>query len=189
MSGYSTDDLLDFLDYLVRNGLVNKSTGSSRRVACGKVFEVLDGDERKDVRSISLEDVMTRFGNIQGAKYTPQSLSVYRSRLGRSIQEFLRYKRDPAAFKSAGGSLRTKKSVSVPSETLWSSCSISAEDDVPSQKGVYSELTASPQNMDAINVPIALGGGRLVQVVGLPVDLTEEEAQKIANVVKAMVQI
>jgi hypothetical protein len=97
------------LDYLSEKGLANKSTVSARKVSCGKVFDILDGKEGSDVRGIDIGELMARFENLEGSKYTPESLTVYRSRVSKSVEDFLRYKENPSSFKVSKPRIVVKK--------------------------------------------------------------------------------
>ena len=95
----SREALLSFLDYLSKKGLMNKTTASARKAAVNKVLGILEDSEAADVSAIDVDDVMSRFHNLAGEQYTPESLTAYKSRVKSAIDDFLRYQKDPLNFK------------------------------------------------------------------------------------------
>lgn len=182
MNGYSTTDVMEFLEYMATKGLAKKSTMSSRRVSCSKVFAILDDEQREDVREIDLEEIMARFANISGSNYTPDTLTVYKSRVAKSIEEFLRYKQNPAGFKLSS-TVRTRKRLRPEGREEEASEPASGGEDSPQEGG------GGNSEIQTIDFPVALRPGCIVRVCGIPTDLTKNEASKIANVVSAMVAI
>lgn len=186
MSEYSSDAVVRFLDYLIAKGLVNKETASARKIACGKVFEVLDAGERADIRGLDLELVMHRFNNLYGSRYTPKSLGVYRSRVSKSLEEFGRYKENPATFRPGAIHARPKVNGTTNGKKTIREDPTGIEDTPSSSdisRGVPETLNPKTQTID---VPIALRPDVVVVIRGLPVDLKSSEAKKISNVIVAM---
>ena len=66
---YAVDELEGFLSHAGERGLLPAATASALAVACRKVFSVLDGHERADVRALNLDDVIKRFST-----NTPETL-------------------------------------------------------------------------------------------------------------------
>ena len=129
--------------------------------------------------ALDIEKLMGRFHNLAGAKYTPASLSNYKSRVKSAIDDFLRYQKDPMNFKpgvQAGArrqSERPRNSSVVP--------------DLPGQRGEQKgrrDVEAPPTHVNVLPIPIR--ADLTIKIQGLPYDLTAQEANKIANVIKAM---
>lgn len=176
---YSKEALLRFLDYLAEKGLGNKHTIVARKAASNKMFSILDEKEASDLRRIDLDQIASRFHNLRGSKYTPKSLQVYRSRVGTALNDFFRYKENPANFKMSGSTSTAKtpaKSAKKPATSAGS-----GEPEPPSQGN--GEESAS---IETINMPIVLRPTCIIQLNGIPIDMTASEAKKIANIVLAM---
>src|SRR5271155_5102330 len=90
---------LEFLEYVAQKGLMAQATARSRKAAVSKVLGILDETEARDVTSIDLDVVMSRFGHLQGKGYTPESLTTYKSRVKSALDDFSRYVENPLAFK------------------------------------------------------------------------------------------
>jgi hypothetical protein len=182
---YSSEALMEFLDYLAKKGLVNSNTIVSRKAASNKMLSILSPGEASDLRLIDLDQLATRFANLKGKSYNPQSLQVYKSRVATSLDDFFRYKENPANFKAGGsgskaGSTNTVKS--KPKKVVVRSPS-NPESNVI-ERGQHTLTSAA-----TINFPVPLRPNCVVQINGLPVDLTRAEAAKIAAVVSAMISV
>lgn len=174
MSKMSRSALLDFIDYLSKKGLMNQATAANRKAAVNKVLSILDDAEATDVSAINVDEVMARFHNLEGSKYTPTSLNVYKSRVKSAIDDFVRYQKDPLNF---------KPSAPVTGRTERKSAPTTAPS-APTSPRRTDTIEAPPASVNII--PIAIRPDLVVKVQGLPFDLKASEANKIANVIRAM---
>ena len=181
MSDLSRNALLAFIDYLSTKGLMNRTTASARKAAANRVLSVLDDAEASDVSQIDLDDVMTRFHHLEGAKFTPESLSTYKSRLKSAIEDFLRYQRDPMNFKPSGQSSGRRNGTD---RSRTADVSMAPRQDPARRPDQPIEAPAASVSI----LPIPIRADLTIKVQGLPFDLTAGEANKIANVIKAMAQ-
>lgn len=170
---FRAEELYGFLDYLANKGLMNSSTAASRKAACVRVLSVANADEREDVRSIDINDIMTRFQRLEGSKYTPESLNVYKSRLKNSIEDLKRFRENPLGFKAVSSSTPPKRQEEKPTETI-------------EQKAEPRQATKQSSRPEETIIPIPLRPDLTVFVQGLPFDLTSKEAAKLANVIRAL---
>ena len=176
----SRDAVLEFLDYLARKGIMNKNTVSARKAAVNVVLGVLEPEEVQDVSQLDLDDVMMRFYTLKGSDFTPGSLNTYKSRLKAAIVDFLAYQENPMTFKpsvQAAG----RKSTERASGSRIDKKQTRAQ---PHHIGGYDRLPEPPTSVSILPIPIR--PDLTVRIQGLPYDLTPSEADKIANVVKAM---
>jgi len=167
--------LLRFLDYIAEKGLMAKNTVAARKAAANQVLAVLSEDEAGDVLAIDLKDVMQRFQNLQGQRYTPSSLNTYQSRLKAALDDFDSYLNNPMAFRPSVQS-RDRTARAAKPETPHNGRT--------STGGAASRFT-SPPGASSI-VPIPIRSDLTVFVQGLPFDLSITEARKVANVILAM---
>lgn len=178
MSDRSLPALMSFLEYMGAKGLMAQNTIGGRRAAVSKMLGVLDPEETGDVTALDLDQVMTRFVNLEGKKYSPDSLAVYRSRLKASINDFAAYLDNPAAFKPNGSAKKAK------SEGGKKAPALKAE---PQPKGQDAGPRLETSHIASANVfPIPIRPDVVVRIHGMPFDLTVAEADKIAAVVRAM---
>ncbi len=170
----SRDKLLEFLDYVASKGLMPKNTILSRKAAAGKVLGILKGAEAEDVTALDLNDVMKRFQNLEGTRYTPSSLTVYLSRTKSAIDDFKSYLENPLAFRP---NVQTRAQPKREASTAASKNNSSSS----------SERAPTREPLSGSILPIQIRPDSTVFVQGLPYDLSEAEATKIANVIKAHV--
>jgi hypothetical protein len=141
-----------------------------------KVLGILSDDEAEDISTINLDSVVMRFANLHGKGYTADSLRTYKSRTKSSIDDFLRYVDNPMAFK-IGGAKREPKAKRAKDQQENGAPEQSNTSDMPSN--------GTPMAGKGI-VPIPIRADLIVHVQGLPFDLSQREAKKIANVILAM---
>lgn len=175
----SREDLAEFLDYLAEKGLMAKATVQARKAAASKILGILERSEANDVTKIDLEDVVARFGRLHGKQYTPQSLTTYKSRLSSALDDFQSYLSNPLAFRPSVQSRERPKLKVIKDISEFSPQETRTE---PARS------TISPMATSNI-VPIAIRADLTIYIQGLPFDLSEAEARKIAAVVTAMAQI
>jgi len=167
------------MDYLADKGLMAKNTAAARKAAANKVLGVLDENEASDILAVDLNDVMTRFQNLEGKKYTPGSLSTYRSRTKAALDDFESYLENPMGFRPKLQSREPKQ------KTLRAEGGNLSVEPGKAKMDHVARSAAVPPAVDKI-MPIPLRQDLTVYIQGLPFDLTEAEARKIANVVLAM---
>ena len=179
------EDFIQFLEYLGDKGLIARATASARRTAAAKVLAVLSEDEAQDVTHLDVDQVMSRFENLNPRQYTPESLQSYRSRLKTALDDFRSYSDNPVSFRPSGLT-RSKAKTSPNGAKPAKRKSGTAVATVPASTASPG-IQASPM-IDLPNVnqlPVPLRQNLTVRIYGLPYDLSKQEAQKIANIILA----
>ena len=151
----SVDALAAFFDTLNRKGLMGKTVALSRKNAALQVLSALEPEERADLRGLDMEAAFARFANLQGHKFTAESLRTYKARFKRACEDFLRGHAVEGPAKHATRNLPPPAGLSVEAATR------------------------------ADVLPIPLRTGLTVQIHHLPHDLTKAEAEKIARIMRA----
>ncbi|MEA9913497.1 hypothetical protein VDG39_12390 [Xanthomonas campestris pv. raphani] len=180
---YSLQALNEFIDYLANKHLLNKNTAQSRKGAANKILGVLDAQEASDLSKIDLDMVFTRFANKAGKDYKPDSLMVYRSRLSSALTDFFSYVENPAQFRPAGKS-NGAGSIKKPAKQVRKAEERPSESK-PTMDSQASSQVAQSNSPGSVTVPVPLREGVTVQITGLPADLTEAEASRLAAIIKA----
>lgn len=181
MADRSRAALLEFLDYLAAKGLMAKATVAARKAASTQILGILESDEAADVTVLDLDQVVHRFQNLHGKKYTPQSLTTYKSRVKAAIDDFASYSVNPLAFRPSvqsreRGKAKNGKATQAQKEA----------DDVEQVKPDSHSRPVHSAMASSNILPIPLRADLTVFIQGLPFDLTAQEARKISNVVLAM---
>ena len=149
---------------------MHPATAQGWRVATSKVLEELSVEDAEDVRRIDLGTTFRAFLNRNPGRLSPASIGEYRRRVGRAIEEFVRWAEDPGAyaFRPAGRPPRTESR--------------------PRPNGGRPETRASERSMPRRETAVVPPGGialeyplradQSAQVV-VPRDLTVEEARRM----------
>lgn len=172
--------LLEFLGYLADKGLMAKNTATARKAAANKVLGVLSEDEASDVLSIDLSDVMRRFQNLEGKRYTPNSLTTYQSRVRAALDDFESYIKNPLAFRP---NLQSRERSSRAAATKSNNSGVL---EGGGETGSHASRPIGTSSVTSTILPIPIRADLTVYIQGLPYDLTETEARRIANVILAM---
>ncbi len=89
--------VLEYLQNLETKGKASSGAIRPLKIAFSKVLQSVDGEnwEKTDVRTIDIEDYMSRFANLTMGKYSSDSLSAYKSRLTRALSWYLQFLEKP----------------------------------------------------------------------------------------------
>jgi hypothetical protein len=172
---YSVDELLEFLNHAADRGLMPAATAKALEVSSRKVFSSLSDDERADLRTIDLDSVVKRFGNKHAKEFTPTSLRAYGQRATRAVDQFLKWRENPAGF-----SVKTRSTVSsrkrVPAPNVAESLGTTEPPSATVGMTAGSYQTSFP-----------IRPGKIVTVANLPNDLSTAEAERLAQFIKMLV--
>lgn len=171
--------LIEFWDdYVQKKGLVKKPTAQSRSTAVSKVMELL-GDDDLDLATLDIEDALTRFENLAGSKYSPQTLTAYKGRFKSAVRDYLAFVEDPSGWKPGLKSRSSRSAASEKSKGRAGSESSSVAGQTPG---------APIQDSHAIRLlehtfPVRRD---VIAVLKLPLDLTAQEAERVGAFVAAL---
>ncbi len=172
-NGYSTDDLMEFLDHAGDKGLMPAATAQALAVATRNVLAILSDAEKSDLSQLDLDTAIKRFTNKRAKDFNPTSLKEYGRRVRRAVELFLTWREDPANFTiktrtTAAG--RKKDKGSVNSEHMSRDATEQVTDEIA---GTY-----------RTSVPVR--PGLVVTLVNIPNDLTSAEADRISGFVRML---
>lgn len=192
---YSLKGLNRFLDYAADKGLMKKETASGRKRATNQILGVLDDHELLDLREVDVESAASRFANLQGTNFKPSSLQVYVSRTRSAVQDFISYVDDPINFKSSvnkrtpsgngGGKKNQKKHKDKSKDAPLSPPDRPHQSDGHAH-GAPLQSHSHARHPGTLVFPVPIRTDLIVSISNIPSDLTEQEAAKIAAVIKAL---
>lgn len=175
---YSRAALARFIEFVVEKNLVHPATAQGWRVATTKVLEGLSGEGLADVRQIDVEGTFRGFINRNPGRLSPASVGEYRRRVGRAIEEFVRWVEDPGAYAFRGAPRPPKPE----SRRREASAGERALPPRTAAGGSQEKLTAGAPGSGYAGAGIALDyplrPDLLAQVV-VPRDLTVDEARRM----------
>lgn len=175
-NAYSMEDVLGFLSHASERGLMPSATATALQVAIRNVFGVLAEDERSNLATLDLEDVIRRFTTKRAKEFSPSSLKEYGRRVQRAVDLFTRWKADPANFsvktRATNANKKKQSARSVAATSGYSHDQMNAETAVSTQGGYPSSISIRPD--------------WVVTITNIPNDLTTSEAERIASFVKLL---
>ena len=174
MSGkdYSQTAFLEFLRHGAVTGLIGPATARSRKLASEQLLIQLKPHERADLRLLNVDELCSRFHQLQGSTIRPENLQLYNDRLSSGLKDFICWTDDPVNFKSVEGD----KPESV----------IVAARDTPEQAQAREELVLNPPRSPHEIFPVPIREDLVIYLQNIPLDMTRAEARKIAAVVEAL---
>jgi hypothetical protein len=166
---YSRAALARFIEFVVAKGLVHPATAQGWRVATSKVLEDLTPAEGEDVRRIDVEATFKGFLNRYPGRLSPASVGEYRRRVGRAIEEFVRWMEDPGSYAFRSPPRPAKADTRRRPEAGPAS---------PPSPVRPQPSAPAPARPDGIALDYPLRPDLLAQVI-VPRDLTVEEAHRM----------
>ena len=180
MSGKSTSDLLGFLDFASSKGLIKQSIIRDLKTACNAVFGILGEDEAEDVFSIDWEETFQRYENLNALNVSPNTLRTYRQRVNQAVSEFERFQPNPGQWKPTigrrGGNTSKRSTKNAANDQKGGDMEVHSASDAP-QTG----------SADNIIYRFPLRRNTIVQISGLPYDVTRPEMTRMANFLQTLV--
>jgi hypothetical protein len=176
----TANGMRDFLTYLQDKGLLTLGSAGGIRTACDKVFSALDTDERNNLATLDPEQAVHRFMNKNPGVLSPESASVYLSRVQKALRLLKEYNANPTSFRVSA----PKKS----NGTMQIEKKNPADKDKKTTSNIASPISSESHRAQDTN-PVAVSSSIsltfplrvdfLAQFI-LPKDMTTKEARKLA---------
>jgi hypothetical protein len=171
---HSVEALLQFLKQAGMEGLINPAVARSRRNAIEHLLGEMSEAERADVRTLDVDELGSRFHTLEGSSIREEALALYVDRFKMALTDYQRWNEQPSGFESIGGEkTRAVKRAGEGRSAIGP--------DQAAEERIRLEASDNPSNV----VPIVLRPDCTVHLAGLPIDLSPDEAEKIARVVTA----
>lgn len=188
--GHTVDDLLSFLEHAGERGLMPTATARALAVATRNVFAVLDEAERHDIPLRDLDGVIKRFTTRRARDFNPDSLKEYGRRVRRAAELYLQWKDDPANFTvktrattvSRRGDHPNGRSAGAPPDRV-DPAAAPTESAAGGRPGLRAAGASAPGTYET-SLPVR--PGHVVTVTNVPLDLTEAEAERLAQFVRLL---
>lgn len=191
--------VIEYLDSLVSKGRATTGAVAPLKTAFSKVLETVDGEswEEVDVRSLDIDDYLTRFQNLTLGKYNEASYRAYRLRTQKAAEWYKNFLTQPGWTPTFGK--QTKKASDkkhTATKTRTSSAVESKEARQPAENSPaqaaeagdrthQNELRSSHTN-GLIAYPFPLSDGKLATLY-LPTALKSVDAQRLSAYLQALV--
>lgn len=190
--------LIEFLEYVDEKGLMNPSTAKAYRAAVREVLGAVEGEEWPifDVREADVEDLVQRFQIKAGMRYTPRSLTTYKSRFRSAVSMYLAYMKDPGGWRPPRpqsarisppriaepriAEARIAPSVLSPRRPRRQDTRASVPTEATINVDSFAPATGGSDDLVSFPFPIRRESGVVMAMLTLPADLTMKEAERIS---------
>lgn len=105
-------EFVDFWAYAIKKGLMNPNTARSLGGPVKQILSIDEDWESKDVSTVDTDELLTRFHNMRGKDFKPESLQIYDRRFKQALDLFLQYTSNPTGFRYQGGQANNRKNKS-----------------------------------------------------------------------------
>lgn len=183
-SDYSSDAFIKFLEQLPELGLANDAT--ARNLKNSSLLLMTDL-KVGDMREISPDMLVRTYVENANPPPSESSKQAYKSRFSSALSKFIDYQKT--------GFVRHDLNELYPNDTLdgfvgSDGIAENANDEASKsrKKTVTRKTTAKPKLSEEIKtfgLPIPLRNNLILKIENLPQDLTEEEAERISNIIKS----
>jgi len=183
---YSINAFNDVFESLSNKNILNRNTAMSRKSALNKIAQAVDIEELNDLRNFDLDSAFIRFQNRFSKDYTPDSLQIYLSRARTALQNFISYVDNPSGFrpKASNNAQQASKKTSR-LDNKEKTIQIAPETSIINHQQDKNQINTIEIRTNSLTVPIPLREDFTLQISNLPRDLTKQEADRIANIIKA----
>src|SRR5438552_3875013 len=157
--------LLEHWTWAGGRGLMNKNTAAGLRAACSQVLSVLEDGEAVDIKTLDIDQALTRFQNLKKKDFLPAVLETYKRRFRLAVASYLAYLNDPGGWKPENRERSTEKANgkgkgSTPAPEVRP---------VPHEK----------QNTNMVEYPYPIREGQIARFI-LPRDLKTSEVKRVS---------
>jgi len=166
---------VDFWNWAAQKGLMNENTAYSFSSPVRQIISVNEDWETIDVSKLNVDDLFSRFQNIKGKNFKPDSLNAYFRRFRSALEMFLEYVENPTGWKYKGQSNQSRK----PKNSK-------AGKDSQSENNFEMPISQSEGSNQMVDYPFPLREGCIVRLK-LPTDLKISEVERLANFMRSVV--
>ncbi|MCD6658259.1 MULTISPECIES: hypothetical protein [Vibrio] len=168
---YSVDNYRSFIDHVEKNKIAEGSKLANWKSVLN-VLSVLTAEEAQDITKFEIPELLdlfkTRKTEQSGKEPSSGSLGTYKSRLNKGISEFKKYVQHASKVQTRDMVKKTD----------------TANNEETNRK---EKASVTQDKVETYTLPFPLRAGVMVKISELPTNLTAEEAERIASMVKALV--
>ena len=165
----------EFLDSLLTLDLVKEATARNLKNSSARLLTVVSEDEMDDVRKLNVDTLAQRYIRRTDPIPSPASMISYKSRTDSAIKKFIAYQtEDVIPYHAVDKESHSHSEVNECNELITEN--INVEEKVVT--------------LPTYDLPVVLRPelGVTVTITGIPNDITKEEAERIASILKVYVR-
>ncbi len=172
---YTKDGLLHFLKEAAVSGLMNPAVARSRNTAAQQLLEHVTPEERINLKQLDIDELCSRIHKLEDSSIREEALNLYNARLKSAMEDYFVWLENPEKYKQQGlGQIQAPTPEKKRSRK--------------EQKALES-ITLKQSTLADDIIPIPLRKGLTIYLKGLPLNLSQSEAEKICRVVQAYAQV
>ncbi|OCJ30605.1 hypothetical protein [Serratia sp. 14-2641] len=172
---FSVKKFQEFLEMLTTLDVVNENTARNLKNSTARLLTVLKDDEMDDITKVDVDELAKRYMETSEPKPSESSITAYRSRTESAIKKFI-------AFEEEGKILYKPLAKNEEVEVNREDTIILGDQDP--------EVLKAASNISTFSLPVIIRPeqGISVTISGIPTDLTNNEAELIASILKVYVR-
>lgn len=173
-------DLVEFWNWAAQRGEIGAHAARALRSACKEVLTTVEpeGWETVDLTALEPEGFCQRFVRLKaGSNFKPDSLTAYQQRFRRALASYLEYLEAPDKWQYGAERPSSTKEPKAKGGTRPSQPKI--------QRQSNKKVDPNKSQMLTYPFPVRPWSGLVVNIT-LPVDLTRQEAKRLATFVESL---
>lgn len=168
---------VDFWSWAAQKGLMNENTAYSFSSPVRQIISVNEDWETLDVSKLDVDNLLSRFQNIKGKNFKPDSLNAYFRRFKQALEMFLEYVENPTGWKYKGQNSQNRK----PKNSKTGK-------DSQNENNFEMPISQAEGSIQMVDYPFPLREGCIVRLK-LPTDLKLSEVERLNNFMRSVVII
>ncbi len=170
---YTKNGLITYLREAAISGVLNPAVARSRKTAAEQLLTYISPEERLNLRQLDVDSLCSGIHKLEDSSIRFEALNLYNSRLKSALTDYFSWLEDPENFVSLSSTNNSAKNLNK-KQTI--------------EQKALEEITLSNTYIEEGIIPIPIRKDLTIYLKDLPLDLTTQEANKIARVVKAYAQ-
>lgn len=190
---YSSDEFKKFVDVLPDLHLIADATARNLRSTSLLLLSTVYENQYSDVRDIDVDSLINDYLEMAEAEPSESSIQTYKSRFNSAISKFVDFqvgKLTSLSLPSDGSDDNVSQLAAEPLKKRIRRGSVNLIEKLEKQKPLPLPEKPNEKTFDVFSAPMLLRPqtGLSIEIKGLPLDLTNEEAERIASFLKIYVR-
>lgn len=190
---YSSDEFKKFVDMLPDLHLIADATARNLRSTSLLLLSTVYENQYSDVRNMNVDSLINDYLEVAEAEPSESSIQTYKSRFNSAISKFVDFqegKLTSLSLPSDGSGDDVSQPSAEPAKKRIRRGSVNLIEAVEKQKHLPLPEKTVEKSVDVFSAPMLLRPktGLSIEIKGLPLDLTNEEAERIASFLKIYVR-
>lgn len=170
---YTKNGLITYLRESAISGVLNPALARSRKMAAEQLLLHILPEERLNLRLLDVDLLCSRIHKLEDSSIRYEALNLYNSRLKSALADYFSWLEDPENFVSLASTNNNSKNLNK-KQTI--------------EQKALEDITLSNTYVQEGIIPIPIRKDLTIYIKDLPLDLSSQEANKIASVIKAYAQ-